>query len=134
MNEATSERLHLRMQGAYEETYKRAVIALKAAGFDVIMEIDLQETLARKVDGRIKPHKVIFVCDPEQTHRALTVAPQIGFRLLHPVAVSQTLDDEVEISAADPLEALHDAPEAYLKPIVEDLRARLEKVIQALHN
>ena len=56
MNEATSERLHLRMQGAYEETYKRAVIALKAAGFDVIMEIDLQETREGNVVGRLKPH------------------------------------------------------------------------------
>ncbi|MBL8132195.1 MAG: DUF302 domain-containing protein [Anaerolineae bacterium] len=132
MTPTVASRLHLRLQEAFDETYKRVLTALKAAGFDILSEVDLQDALARRVDGRIKPNKVVFVFHAELTHRALTVAPEIGFRMIHPVAVSQTLDDQVEINAADPMGLLRDQPEGYLRPIVEELYARLEQAVEAL--
>ncbi|MBZ0281598.1 MAG: DUF302 domain-containing protein [Anaerolineae bacterium] len=124
--------LHRLIKGAYEATYERVGIALKAAGFEIMAEINLADFLAKKSQMFVHPYKIIVVCNSDIAHRALTIAPDVGVMLPCHVAVLQIQDDQVEVRVADPHIIWNTASHTYLKPIAEELNTRLERVIDAL--
>ncbi len=128
----SSSSLNRLMGGAYEAAYERVRTALKAAGFDILAEINLAEFLAKKSQSYIRPYKIVVVYSSDIAQRALTVSPAIAAILPTNVAVSLTQDDQVEVRIADPHITWSTESDAYLKPIAEELNIRLEQVIDAL--
>ncbi len=128
----SSPSLHRSIEGAYEATYKRVSVALKAAGFEIMAEINLAEFLAKESQSYTRPYNIFVVCNSDIAHRALTIAPDVGVMLPCHVAVLQTQDDQVEVRIADPLFTWNTASHVYLKPIAEELTRRLDRVITAL--
>ena len=128
----SSSGLHRLMGGAYEAAYERVRTALKAAGFEVLAEINFAEFLSKKSQSYIRPYKIVVVYSSEIAQRALTVSPATAAVLPTNVAISQTQDDQVEVRMADPRITWNTESDAYLKPIAEELNNRLEQVIDAL--
>ena len=65
----------------FQEALERVREALKAEGFGVITEIDVQKTMKEKlgVDGR--PHVILGACNPKYAHEALGVEDDLGLLL-----------------------------------------------------
>lgn len=124
--------LHQLIEGTFETTYERIRTALKAANFEIMTEINLADLVAKKSQSYSRPCKVIVVCHAEVAHKALIVAPHVAVMLPCNVAVSETQENQVEVSIADPHIAWNTASNVYLRPIAEELKARLERVITAL--
>lgn len=124
--------LGLLMEGSYDAAYKQVCKVLKAAGFEITAEIDLASLLAPKRGLFLRPYKIILVCNPDLTQRALTISPDIGVVLPTTVVVSQLPDDQVEVKLPDPLVTWVMPSESYLKPIAEELRQQLNRVLDAL--
>jgi len=116
----------------FDLAQSRAVEALKAEGFGVLTEIDVQMTLRKKLDVDFRPYKILGACNPALAYRALTAAPEAGLLLPCNVTVSQLDDDSVQISIVDPLVMLGVAANDDLKPIAEEAHARLSRVVAAL--
>ncbi|MEZ4666364.1 MAG: DUF302 domain-containing protein [Anaerolineae bacterium] len=124
--------LHRLIEGAYDEIYNRVRTGLKAAGLEILAEINLTEFLAQGLQSYVRPYNILVVCNAELAHRALTIAPGVGVMLPCHVAVLQTHDELVEVKSADPLLAWDTASHAYLKPVAEEFGKRLERVVTAL--
>ncbi len=72
-------------------------------------------------------------CNPPPAYRALSAAPEAGLLLPCNVTVAQADDDAIDVALIDPLSMLGVLPTPELKPIAEEARARLERVVAALH-
>src|SRR5512147_3005775 len=101
----------------YETALARTVAALKAEGFGVLTEIDVKETLKKKLDVDFRPYKILGACNPPLAYRALTAAPEVGLLLPCNVTVAFIADNVTEVSLVDPLSMLGVVDNPDLKPV-----------------
>lgn len=118
----------------YDTALTRVTEALKAEGFGVLTEIDVKDTLKKKLDVDFRPYKILGACNPPLAHRALTAAPEVGLLLPCNVTVTRLDDGRVQVSIVDPLAMMSVVPSAELEPIANEARERLSRVIAALEN
>ncbi|HEY4955997.1 MAG TPA: DUF302 domain-containing protein [Gemmatimonadaceae bacterium] len=117
----------------YDEAVQRTKDALAAEGFGVLSEIDVAATMKKKLDVDFRPYVILGACNPPLALRALTAERDIG--LLLPCNVIVYADDDPAqsvISVMDPVEALKLTGNDEIRPIAEDVRARLTRVLEAL--
>ena len=122
----------IRLNTSYETALSRTVDALKAEGFGVLTEIDVKETLKKKLDVDFRPYKILGACNPPLAYRALSAAPEVGLLLPCNVTVSYVDDGVTDVSLVDPLAMLGVVPHPELQPIADEAGARLDRVAAAL--
>ena len=122
----------VRVQADYDTTLVRVTDALRAEGFGVLTEIDVKETLKKKLDVDFRPYKILGACNPPLAYRALTAAPEVGLLLPCNVTVAYVDENVTDVSLVDPLAMLGVVPHPELKPVADDAAARLERVAAAL--
>jgi uncharacterized protein (DUF302 family) len=117
-------------------TYDQALAALpdllKSEGFGIITEIDMRETLKKKIGVDVRPYKILGACNPGFAHEALSADVDIGIMLPCNVAVYQGDDGHAVVSTIDPVKtmAAHDSPA--IATLAGKVRARLEAVLAKL--
>ena len=134
MGEATENSLgfYVRLSTDYETALAKTIAALKVEGFGVLTEIDVKDTMKKKLNVDMAPYKILGACNPPLAHRALTTAPEVGLLLPCNVTVRQLEDGAIEIALIDPLMMLGVVQNPALTPVAEEARTRLTRVAQAL--
>jgi uncharacterized protein (DUF302 family) len=110
----------------------QVIAALKAEGFGVLTEINVQATLKEKLGVDFAPYVILGACNPPLAHQALTLAPEVGLLLPCNVVVREVAPGAVEVSLTDPLALLASAGRPELAAVAGAARARLQRVAQAL--
>lgn len=116
------------LQLPFEDALTRTVEALRAEGFGVLTEIDVKETLKKKLGADMLPYKILGACNPPLAYRALTAAPEVGLLLPCNVTVRQLEDGSAEVSLVNPLVMLGVISSAELQPVAEEAAIRLRRV------
>lgn len=115
----------------FATVHQQIQIALKAAGFEIVTELNLTEVLAR-ADSYIRENRIFVVLKPDIAQRAITVVPQVSVALLCHVVVSQIDEEMVEVRTTDPMVTWGQMPSTYLKPIAMELQEKLMRVLDAV--
>jgi uncharacterized protein (DUF302 family) len=113
---------------------QRVTDALKAEGFGVLTEIDVKETLKKKIDVDFRPYKILGACNPTLSHRALIAAPEVGLLLPCNVTVSQEGEGVIAVSIVDPIAMLGVVKHPELESVANEARTKLERVAASLQN
>lgn len=116
---------------SFEEAIEKVTDALKEEGFGVLTEIDVRETLKKKLDEDFRPYKILGACNPPYAHKALLAEDKIGTMLPCNVIVQQ-LDDSIEVAAVDPMASMQTVKNKQLENIAEEIRDKLNAVIDNL--
>ena len=124
----------VRVNTDYSSTLARVIEALKTEGYGVLTEIDVKDTLKKKLGVDFRSYKILGACNPSLAHRALTIAPETGLLLPCNVTISQVEEGVTEVALIDPLAMLGIIPNPDLRPIAEEAKARLDRVAAALRN
>ena len=66
------------LRRSYEDTLARVPEALQAEGFGVLTEIDVRETLKKKLGVDFRRYKILGACNPPLAHRALEAELEVG--------------------------------------------------------
>lgn len=124
--------LVVRVNKTFDAALTQVTAALKAEGFGVLTEIDVKDTLKKKLDVDFRPYKILGACNPPLAYRALSTVPEAGLLLPCNVTVSYVADDVTEVAIVDPLAMLGIVNHPDLEPVAEEARARLDRVAAAL--
>jgi uncharacterized protein (DUF302 family) len=124
--------LVVRLNKNYDEALNHVVAALKNEGFGVLTEIDVKETLKKKLGVDFRPYKILGACNPPLAYRALNATPEVGLLLPCNVTVSYVEDNVTEVAIVDPLSMLGIINHPELEAVAEEARTRLDRVAEAL--
>lgn len=118
----------------FDDAVARTREALSEQGFGVLTEIDVTDTLKRKLDEDMENYLILGACNPQLAHRALGVDRQIGLLLPCNVVVRDDTEHPgrvvVEAMNPDIMVAVTDGPA--LRDVAADASAKLQAAIAAL--
>ncbi len=122
------------VEGSFEEVKAKVIEALKAQGFGILTEIDVQKALEEKLGIEFEPYQILGACNPHLAHKALSVDRLIGL-LLPCNVVLTTHGQEVEVSILDP-EVMFEVTDPETRSALAELpceaKARLRAALDAL--
>ncbi len=117
---------------SFDDAIVKVTEALKEEGFGVLTEIDVKETLKKKIDVDFHPYRILGACNPKLAHQALTAEDKIGTMLPCNVIVQQLDGGKIEIAAVDPAASMAAVQNDDLGKIAGTVRAKLSQVIETL--
>ena len=115
----------------FTEAVARVREALKAQGFGVLTEIDVQATLRDKLGEEMEEYLILGACNPPLAHRALAADRRIGLLLPCNVVV-RTEAGQTVIEALDPQTMVAVAGQPALQPVADEAAARLRAALDSL--
>ena len=102
---------------------------LKAVGFGILTEIDMQAALQKKIGKSIGKYKILGACNPGFAYNALQVEYKIGILLPCNVAIIENENKTVDISIMDPVAALDIVGNEEVKVFATELKGILLGVL-----
>lgn len=116
----------------FDTAIEKVTDELKKEGFGILTQIDVQETLKKKLDVDFKKYKILGACNPHFAHQALLAEDTIGAMLPCNVIVREVQNGQVEISAVDPVASMMAIKNEKLGGVANEVREKLKKVIDNL--
>ena len=121
------------VDGSLDEVEERVRSALSEEGFGILTEIDVKETLKKKLDVDFRPYKILGACNPPLAHRALSEETDIGLLLPCNVVVYQGDEpDRTVVAAMDAVQQLAVTGRADMEELATEVNHRLRKAIDGL--
>lgn len=122
------------LSGSIEEIRARVQQALTAQGFGILTEIDVQQTLQKKLNISMPPYLILGACNPQLASQAIAVDPSLGLLLPCNVVLRQ-IDQAVEVSIIDPeamFSVVDPSVQQQLSSLAGEVKQRLQAVLATL--
>lgn len=116
----------------FDEAIEKVTAELKKEGFGVLTEIDVKETLKKKIDVDFKKYKILGACNPHFAHKALQNEDKIGVFLPCNVIVEEHENGDVEVSAVDPIASMIAINNKTMETLAMEVQQKLKRVIDGL--
>lgn len=120
------------MQCTFDRAIDRAIEELKKEGFGVLTEIDIKDTLQKKLNVNFYRYKILGACNPQFAYKALSAENKIGTMLPCNVIVQEHENGQVEVSAVDPVASMMAIENEQLETVAAEVQQKLKNVIAAL--
>ena len=111
-----------------DEADTRTREALKEQGFGVLTEIDVKETMKKKIGVEMDGYRILGACNPNMAYKAIGMEPRIGAMLPCNV-ILRTIEGGTELSAIDPVASMAAVDNPDLHAVAADVRDMLKKAI-----
>jgi len=116
---------------SFEQAVEKVTNELKKEGFGVLTTIDVKETLKNKINVGFKKYTILGACNPPLAHKALQAEEELGLLLPCNVIVYEKGEKTV-VSVFDPMIMAHLIDNPEMKPVAEEVKKKLEKVLEAV--
>jgi uncharacterized protein (DUF302 family) len=117
---------------SFDQAIELVTEALKTEGFGVLSEIDIQQKFKEKLNVDFRKYKILGACSPSYAYKALQHEDKIGTMLPCNVIVQEIGKNQVEIAAVDPVASMMAVDNQELQILINDIKAKLERVIGLL--
>ncbi len=120
------------INGEFEEVIEKVTNELEKEGFGVLTEINVTETLKKKLDVDFRNYRILGACNAPYAHKALNAEDKIGTMLPCNVIVQDKGSGEIEVAAVNPIGSMQGVYNEALGKVAKDIEEKLQKVIQNL--
>ncbi|KAF0238546.1 MAG: hypothetical protein FD181_918 [Prolixibacteraceae bacterium] len=117
---------------SFDEAVEKVANELKKEGFGVLTEIDVQDTLKKRIDVDFKKYKILGACNPHFAYKSLSAEDKIGVFLPCNVIVQEHENGEIEVAAVDPIASMISVNNPALGSLAEEVQQKLKRVIENL--
>ncbi len=116
----------------FDSVVAEVIDCLKAEGFGVLTDIDVQATLKAKIGADIPKYRILGACNPRMAHEGLKLENKLGVLLPCNVIVRETSDHQVEVASVDPVNAMERTGNPALAATAEAVRQGLLRALSAI--
>jgi uncharacterized protein (DUF302 family) len=116
----------------FKDAEAKITEALKAEGFGIISEIDMQSKLKEKLGVDFKKYKILGACNPSFAYKALQVEEKIGVMLPCNIVVMDHENGTTEVTAINPIASMMAVQNPALEPLANEITEKLKKIIVQL--
>tara|TARA_Y100000385_G_scaffold241372_1_gene257758 strand:- start:6414 stop:6782 length:369 start_codon:yes stop_codon:yes gene_type:complete len=117
------------INASFEEIESSVREELKQEGFGVLTEINVQQTLKKKLDLDFKRYVILGACIPEAAYKLLQQEMKAGVFLPCNIILEENDDESIEVSAINPLAAFSAVDNDSIGCHLEEIQQKLIKVI-----
>ncbi len=117
---------------SFDEAIEKITKELKEEGFGILTEIDVKETLKKKLDVDFRKYKILGACNPPFAHKALSAEAHIGVLLPCNIIVQEMEDGSVDVAAVNPMESMQAVKNPELETIASEVTGRLDKALSRI--
>ena len=117
---------------SFEQALAKTIAALKAEGFDVLSDIDVQHAMKEKLGVDMPPYRILGACNPALAHQALQAVPDIGLLLPCNVIVREEARERVVIGFLDPQTMVNLAGKPGVKTVADAAEERPRRACESL--
>jgi uncharacterized protein (DUF302 family) len=118
------------INSSFEEAIIKVTDELKKEGFGILSEIDVKETLKKKLDVEFRKYKILGACNPPFAYKALQAEENLGVLLPCNVVAQEKVDGTIQVSIVNPLESMKAVNNSALEEIASEVSLRLIKVLE----
>ena len=104
--------------------------ALAENGFGILTEIDVKETMKKKLDTDMEPYRILGACNPQMAYKAIGIEPRVGAMLPCNV-ILRKVEGGTEISAIDPVASMQAIKNDQLHKVAGDVRDMMRAAVDA---
>lgn len=115
----------------FDDIEVRTRAALAASGFGILTEIDVKETMKKKLDVDMPSYRILGACNPKMALEAIGMEPRVGAMLPCNV-ILRAVDGGVEVSAIDPVASMQAIDNPKLHAVAGQVRDLLNKAVDAI--
>jgi len=116
----------------FDRALQEVTAALNKEGFGILSEINVQETLKKKLDADFRKYTILGACNPPFAHLALQAEDKIGTMLPCNVIVQETENGAIEVAAVDPVASMCAIENIELQRIASEIRDKLRVAMDSL--
>ncbi len=117
---------------SFDRAIVKVILSLKNEGFGILTDIDVKETLKKKLDVDFQKYTILGACIPSFAYQALKAENKIGTMLPCNVIVQETSEGQTEVTAVDPVASMRAIENPALLEIANQVQVKLKKVIESL--
>ncbi|MGF7398160.1 DUF302 domain-containing protein [Thermoanaerobacterium thermosaccharolyticum] len=117
---------------SFDVTIEKVKEALKEVGFGVLVEIDMKETMKKKIGKDMMNYVILGACNPNYAYEVLNIDPKVGLLLPCNVIVYEKEGGNVVVSSIDPEKAIGSNDNDKLKKVASEVADKLKKAVDML--
>jgi uncharacterized protein (DUF302 family) len=120
------------LNASFDEAIARTTEELKKEGFGILTEIDVKETLKKKLNVDFRPYRILGACNPTYAYQALQAEDKIGTMLPCSVIVQELAPGQVEVAVIDPIASMQAVENPKLGGLALEVQTKLKRVVENL--